>query len=177
LKATLDAEARRAREAAAQDSQLKEELASLKKEQDNLVDAMAKHGFSAALSARLTAVEARLTQIEHLRNRVSEPKVPVFTIEEMREFLRRKSKEFANVLAGDPETARMQLRKRITKLVLTPKETPSGSVFEVTGDVGLFQGNDDVMLTNSLEGIGEHYIRTSISLTGVVLNASLPLAA
>jgi hypothetical protein len=62
-------------------------------------------------------------------------------------------------------------------LVLTPKQTQDGSVFEVTGDVSLFQGNGDVMLTNSLEGIAEHYIGGTISLTGVVLNPSLPLAA
>jgi len=99
-----------------------------------------------------------------------------FTIEEIREFLQRKTQEFADILAGDPETARTQLRKRISKLVLTPKETPGGFVFEVTGDVNLFQGNDDVMLTNSLEGIAEHYIGASISLAGVILDPSLPLA-
>jgi len=69
------------------------------------------------------------------------------------------------------------LQKRISKLVLTPKETPSGSVFEVSGDVSLFQGNNDVMLTNFLEGIAEHYMGASISLAGVVLNPALPLAA
>jgi hypothetical protein len=122
-------------------------------------------------------VEARLTQIEHLRNRASEPKAPVFTTEEVREFLRRKAHEFADILAGDAAIAREQLRRRITKLILTPKQTPDGPVFEVAGDVSLFQRNDDVMLTNSLEGIAEHYIVASISLAGAILNPSLPLAA
>jgi len=138
---------------------------------------MAKHGFSAALSARLAAVEARLTQVEHLRNRASEPKVPQFTIEEMREFLRRKVHEFADILASDAATAREQLRRRITKLIVTPKQTPDRPVFEVAGDVSLFQGNEDVMLTDSLEGIAEHYIAASIPLAGAVLDPSLPLAA
>jgi hypothetical protein len=177
LKATLAAETRRALETASQDSQLKEELAGLKKEQENLVDGIAKHGFSTALSARLAAVESRIAQIHRLRDAGVEPKVPEFTTEEIREFVQRKSQEFANILAGDAATAREQLRKRITKLVLTPKETQDGSVFEVTGDVSLLQGAGDVMLTNSLEGIAEHYIGASISLAGVILNPSLPLAA
>jgi hypothetical protein len=114
-------------------------------------------------------VETRLGQIQRLSDSALEPKVPVFSIEEIREFLVQKSHEFANILAGDPATAREQLRKRITKLVLTPKETLDGAVFEVTGDVGLFQGDGDVMLTNSLEGIGEHYTSV-LSLTGLQLN-------
>lgn len=177
LKATLAAETRRTREAASQDSQLKEELAGLKKEQDNLVDGIAKHGFSTALSARLAAVESRIAQIQRLRTAGVEPKVPEFTTEEIREFVQRKSQEFANILAGDAATAREQLRKRITKLVLTPKQTQDGAVFEVTGDVSLFQGAGDVMLSNSLEGIAEHYIGASISLADIILNPSLPLAA
>jgi hypothetical protein len=177
LKATLAAETRRTREAASQDSQLKEELAGLKKEQENLVDGIAKHGFSPALSARLAAVEGRISQIQRLRDAGVEPKVPEFTTEEIRAFVQRKSQDFANILAGDAATAREQLRKRITKLVLTPKQTPDGSVFEVTGDVSLFQGNGDVMLTNSLEGIAQHYVSGSVSLVGVILDPSLPLSA
>ena len=177
LKATLAAETRRTHDAASQDSQLKEELAGLEKEQENLVDGIAKHGFSPALSARLAAVESRIAKIQKLRNAAVETKLPEFTTKEIREFVQRKSHEFANILAGDAAIAREQLRKRITKLVLTPKQTQGGSVFEVTGDVSLFQGNGDVMLTNSLEGIAEHYIGGTISLTGVVLNPSQPLAA
>ena len=177
LKARLDADARRAREAASQDSQLKEELAHLNKEQANLVEAIAQHGLSAGLSARLSSVENRISQIQRLRDAGVEPKVPEFTIKEVREFLKRKTQEFTNILVGNAETSRAQLQKRITKLVLTPKQTPEGSVFDVTGDVSLFQGNDDVMLTNSLEGIAQQYIAASISLAGVRLDPSMPLAA
>jgi hypothetical protein len=177
LKARLDADTRRAREAASQDSQLKEELAHLNKERANLVDAIAQHGLSEGLSARLTSVENRISQIRRLRDAGVEPKVPEFTIEEVREFLGRKTQEFTNILTGNAETTRRQLQKRITKLVLTPKQTPDGPVFEVTGDINLFEGNGDVMLTNSLEGIAQHYIGASFSLAGVRLDPSLPLAA
>jgi hypothetical protein len=103
--------------------------------------------------------------------------MPEFTIEEAREFLKRKTQEFTNILAGNAESSRAQLQKRITKLVLTPKQTPEGSVFEVTGDVSLFQGIGDVMLTNSLEGIVQHYIGASVSLEGVRLSPSQAVAA
>ena len=41
---------------------------------------------------------------------------------------------FADILTGDPTRAKQELQKRITKLVLSPKETPNGNVFEVSGD-------------------------------------------
>ena len=68
LKTRLDAETRRAREAASLDSQLKEELAHLNKELANLVDAIDQHGLSAGLSARLSSVENRISQIQRLRD-------------------------------------------------------------------------------------------------------------
>ena len=156
-------------------SQLKEELAGLKKEQENLVEGIAKHGFLHALSARLATVDSRIAQIQRLRDAGVEPKVPEFTTEEIREFVQRKSQEFANILAGDAAIAREQLRKRITKVVLTPKQTPHGPVFEVTGDVSLFRGSGDMMLTNSLERIAEHYTSFSISRTGLHLNPGTPV--
>jgi hypothetical protein len=59
-------------------------------------------------------------------------------------------------------------------LVLTPKETPDGNVFEVSGDVALFVGaKDDVMVTNSLERIAQHYILPSIRITGTFLTPRL----
>ncbi len=130
------------------------------------------------MSAKLTAVEARLAQIERFRAAAVQPKVRQFTDAEIREFMRPKSTEFAEILAGEADIAREYLRRHIKKLVLTPKQIGANQVFEVSGDISLFQESaDDVMLTNSLEGIAEHYIGASISLAGVILDPSLPLAA
>jgi hypothetical protein len=96
----------------------------------------------------------------------------------MRDFMRRKSQEFAKILAGDAGIAREQLRKRITKLLLTPEQSSEGFVFEATGDVSLFQGAGDVMLTNSLEGFEpstfgyETYVLTTEQVVGFVLSTS-----
>jgi hypothetical protein len=55
--------------------------------------------------------------------------------------------------------------------VLTLKETPDGNVFEVSGDVALFVGDkEDVMVTNSLERIAQHYTLPAIPLACIFLN-------
>jgi hypothetical protein len=71
-------------------------------------------------------------------------------------FLWQECQDFCEALAGDPELARQEIQKRITKLILTPMETPDGAVLEVSEDVGLFRGAG-VMLQSSLEGIAQHY--------------------
>jgi len=79
------------------------------------------------------------------------------------------------LLKGDPETAGREVQKRIKQLVLTPKETRTGTLLEVTGDVELFQ-HEDAMLNNSMEGIAQHYILPQIRIS-LVLDPSLLLAA
>jgi len=104
------------------------------------------------------------------------PKLSTFTEEQIREFLRKECTNFCDALAGDPLAARQEIQKHIRNLVLTPKETPDGVVLEVTGDVALLR-TGDVLVESPMEGIAEHYIDASISLAGVILNPSLPVAA
>jgi hypothetical protein len=80
------------------------------------------------------------------------------------------------VLTSDPEVAKREIQKRIKKLALTPKQTPNGTVLELTGDVQLFQ-HEDVMLNNSMEGTSQQYTSPRIALTNMVLDQSLPVAA
>jgi hypothetical protein len=77
---------------------------------------------------------------------------------------------------SDPERGKQEIQKRITKLVLTPKDTSEGRRLEVTGDVSLFIG-DGAMLTNSLEGTAQHYTLPRMKVTGILLDPGLPLAA
>lgn len=80
------------------------------------------------------------------------------------------------MLAGNPELARQEIQKRITRLILTPKQTPDGVVLEVSGDLGLSRGVD-VMLESPLEGIAQHYTGMRVPLTGVVVDPSQALSA
>jgi site-specific DNA recombinase len=171
LKARLELEEKLAREAELNSPKLEQERSELKKQAEHLVDAIAQHGMSSFLSAQLATVESRLAEIEHLLTAQPAAKLPTFTDEQIQEFLRQERQNFCEALTGDPEVARREIQKRITNLIVTPKETPDGAVLEVTGDVGLFRG--DVLLGVSLEGISEQYIG-GIPLSGVVLYPSLP---
>jgi hypothetical protein len=176
LKLALEQEARLARDAAAGNTKLKVEQSELRQQAANLVDAIAKHGISPFLSAQLATVESKLADVERGLAAKPQPKLPEISDKEIHEFLRRKAQEFCELLTGDPARARQELQKRIDKLILTPMDTPNGSVLEVTGDIGMFT-KDDVMLPNSLEGIAQHYTPGVIALEGVVLDPSQPLAA
>jgi hypothetical protein len=169
LNVILEQEAKLARDAASKSSELKEQRATTRKEADNFIAAIRQHGLSPLLSAELSKVETRLAELDRTMDRTPAGQTPTFSTQQINEFLKRKSRAFADVLSGDPTRAKQKLQKHITKLVLTRTETPDGNVFEVSGDVALFVGGtDDVMVTNSLERIAQHY--TSLSLSGVVLD-------
>jgi hypothetical protein len=57
----------------------------------------------------------------------------------------------------DPELAKREMQKRITKLILTPVDTQNGRGFEVSGDLRLFAGPDDVMVNQSSPKLIDHY--------------------
>jgi hypothetical protein len=79
---------------------------------------------------------------------------------------------------GEPGIAKQELQRRISKLVLTPRETSNGWVIEVSGDVALFvQPESDVMLANSREGIAQHYMDAAFPLRGITLDPFLPITA
>jgi hypothetical protein len=124
---------------------------------------------------RFRTVESRLAEIDRLLTSKPAAKLPNFTDEQIREFLQKECKDFCELLKGDPEVAKREIQKRIKKLVLTPKQTPTGTMLEVTGDMELFQ-HQDVMLNNSLERIGQHYTLPHIQIAAM-LDPSLPLAA
>ena len=176
LKAKIELEEKLGHEAVSNGTQLKGERSELQKRAAHLVDAIAQHGISALLSAQLATLEDRLAEIERLLSAKPLPKLPTFTDEQIQTFLRQECQDFCEALAGDPELARQEIQKRITKLILTPKQTPDGVVLEVSGDGGLFRGRD-VMLQSSMEGIAQHYINASMPISGVILNPSLPLSA
>jgi hypothetical protein len=71
-------------------------------------------------------VETRLAEINRTMDRKPAGQTPTFSTEQINEFLKRKSRAFADVLTGDPTRAKQELQKHITKLVLTLKETPDG---------------------------------------------------
>jgi hypothetical protein len=58
---------------------------------------------------------------------------------------------------------------------MTPKETPNGTVLEVSGDIELLRTRD-VLEESPLDGTVQQYTLTRIAIT-IILDPSLPLAA
>jgi hypothetical protein len=174
-KSQANEEEKLGRAAASNGPQLKEERSSLQRQAAHLVDAIANHGISALLSAQLATLETRLAEIERRLSAKPLPKLRTFTDEQIRTFLRQESQHFCRILTGDSELARLEIQRRISKLILTPKQTPDGVVLEVSGDSGLFRGGD-VMLQSPLEGIAQHYTGFRIPLPSIVLDPALPLS-
>jgi len=176
LKATIELEEKLAAEAASQTPKMKTERADLEQQAGRLADAIRQHGFSPYLSAELTKVESRMAEIDRLLTAKPTAKPTTFTDEQVAEFLRQECRDFCDALAGDAEFARREIQKRIRSLVLAPTDTPDGHVLDVSGDVALLPMGD-VLVESPMEGIAQHYIGASISLAGVRLDPSLPLAA
>jgi ABC-type branched-subunit amino acid transport system ATPase component len=176
LEARIALEERLAGEAGSNRPKLEQERSELEKQARHLVDAIAQHGYSSFLSAQLAGVESRLKEVERLLSTKPVAKLPTFTDEQIRGFLRKESQDFCEVLKSDSERARQEIQKRIKKLVMTPKETPNGAVLEVSGDIELLR-TGDVLDESPLEGIAQHYSSPQIALVKVMLDPSLPVAA
>lgn len=175
LKARVELEEQLAREVDLDRPALEQERTELTGQGRRLSEAIAVHGLSSFLSEQLKNVESRVTEIDRKLTPKPAAKLPTFTDEQIREFLQKECKDFCELLKGDPETARGQIQKRVNRLVLTPRQTPNGTVLDVTGDVELFQ-QDGVMLNNSLEGVFQQYTLPRIGFT-TALHPGLRIAA
>ena len=154
LEARIALEEKLAAEGSSNRPKLEAERSDLEKQARHLVDAISQHGYSPFLSAQLAGAESRLAEIERSLSAKTATKLPTFTDEQIRGFLRKECNDFCELLKGDPETARREIQKQIKKLVMTPKETPNGTVFEVSGDVELLR-TGDALDESPLEGTAQ----------------------
>jgi len=136
-------------EAESNRSELTRELTMLRRTAQNLGDAIAQMGLSPTLHSQLVTAEARISAIEEQFCEATRPASPRFTDEQIRAFVDEQSQNFAEALLGDRQQAKEELRKRISKLTLTPQVTEGGCFYLVTGDVGLFVSEN---LTQHEEG-------------------------
>ena len=128
----------------------------LVKKADNLADDMEETGISRTLKAHLLVIEKRIAAIEEELSMEAAPVMPEFTDNEIRSFVEDQSRNFAEVLAADPQRAKEEIRKRVSQLTLTPNVSDDGCIYLVTGDVALF-APEDVMQSKGLESFGLHY--------------------
>jgi len=89
------------------------------------------------------------------------------TVQEIREFVERNMIELRGLLRQDPSRSKGALPRYFGQMVLTPRATPSGPVYEVSGGIDLLGGRD-VMPVVARDGIEWHYI--TLPLDGILLN-------
>ena len=148
----LDEVRRQADHAADGVGALQHKRQELKSKAANIAEAIAAIGHSPTLLAQLATIEAEIGRLDDQLSTLNQPLEISASLEDLRSFFCEKALELRTLLRGDVERARQALAKHIEKLVLTPKETPEGPVFEVSGDVDVF--DDPEGLCNSSGGQG-----------------------
>ena len=132
--------------------ELRRERRQLQKQVQRLTNAIADAGHSPALLCRLGEVEARIAEIERHIEACKSMDVTT-TREEVRDFVYNKLMQLRVLLDGDVTRAKAALSRHIRQLTLTPKQTPSGPIYEVSGGLNLLYREDDVMPVVARDGI------------------------
>jgi|SRR5690242_18747564 hypothetical protein len=113
---------------ASQSGELRERLGVLTKQAENICDAIAANGHrnSPSLLSRLSTIEAEIGAINtRLAEAGTVSEIPI-SHQQLRDFVVKKVGDFESILLGDPILAKDALRKHVSQLVLTPRQTPSG---------------------------------------------------
>lgn len=156
-------------EACSRRPHIERELAATNRRVQNLVEAVAQHRISAALSEELERAELRRDELKASLAAASTP-APTFTTDELREFLQRQMGRFAEILAEDRALAREELRKRIDKIILTPRDTPEGPALVASGDLRLFAtGDDGALQRSSFHRFSQQYTQLAVPLRPIIL--------
>jgi len=148
----------------------------LKKQESNIVRAIASLGGSDALLSELTKIEAERKDLSGHLVRLADPRPLGTSFEEFRGFVWQKAAGLKSVLLGDRALAKETIKRVVGQLVLTPYETPAGAFFEVSGKVDLFAGEAprSAWQFGSSDGQALH---TPLSLVGVALDPDKPTQA
>lgn len=154
---------------------LRKELAQKKQEAWNLTDFIAASGrqCSGSVQSRLEAADARIKQIEELLSHANQPE-PVSTISSayIMDFLLSKLHDLQAVLTSEPVIGKQLLRQHISKVILTPGDVEGKRVLRVKVEFTLIGGgNSGVVLTETMDAFSQHYGFSTITVTGLVLDA------
>jgi site-specific DNA recombinase len=124
---------------------LQDQRRVLKGQARNLGEAIAKMGHSATLLQQLASIESEIERIDHRLALANHPLDLAFSLESVRNFVAGKATDLRGAFDLDAAKARQILAKHIHELVLTPRETEAGPVYDVSGDIDLFGGDGKAM--------------------------------
>jgi site-specific DNA recombinase len=131
--------------------EVRRERWQLQTKAQRLTDAIADAGHSPALLSKLGEVEAKIAKLDrHME--ASKPMNIATTVGEIRDFVSSNLINLKGLLHEDASKAKAAFARHIGQLVLIPKQTPSGPIYEVSGGIDLLAG-EDVMLVVARDGI------------------------
>jgi len=124
---------------------LQNQRRELKGKANNLGEAIAKMGYSATLLQQLSAVELEIERIDESLVAANQPLDVAFSLESVRDFVATKALDLQGAFDAEPGKARQILANHIERLVLTPRGGEEGPVYDVSGDIDLFGGDQRTM--------------------------------
>ena len=124
---------------------LQDQRRELKGRAQNLGEAIARMGRSVTLLQQLAEIELEIGRIDEQLAFANQPLDLAFSLESIRDFVAKKALDFRSAFDAEPGKARQILANHIEKLILTPRETEYGPVYDVSGDIDLFGGDQAAM--------------------------------
>jgi DNA invertase Pin-like site-specific DNA recombinase len=150
LASALKARARMAERDASSIKSLQGQQDHLRKQAENLLDAIAATNGSSLVYGRLNAIESQIKVIDVQLTSQVPFAVASPSADDLRHFLDREMGDLEALLAKNPEVAKQRVLKHVGKLTMDPVYLPQGPTYKVGGDVRLFVGhhrdNADVAL-------------------------------
>ena len=131
---------------------LRRDRRELQAQTQRVIDAIAAAGHSPALLSKPGDLEARIAEADR-RMEACKPIDITTTTAEIGKFVHRNLMDLQGLLRNaDPSRSKTAFLRHIGQLVLTPKQTPYGPVYEVSGRADL-QAGEDVMVMVARDGI------------------------
>ena len=124
---------------------LQDQRRVLKGQAQNLGEAIAKMGHSATLLQQLASVESEIERIDERLALANNPLDLAFSLESVRDFVTEKATDLRVAFDEETAKARQILAQHIHELILTPRETETGPVYDVSGNIDLFGGDGKAM--------------------------------
>jgi hypothetical protein len=126
-------------------STLQNQRRELKARANNIGEAIGQMGHSTILLQQLATLEFEMAKIDERLAVANQPLDLAFSLESIRDFVSGKAMDFRAAFNSEPAKAKEILARHIDRLILTPKETEDGMVYDVSGDIDLFGGDGKAM--------------------------------
>jgi hypothetical protein len=117
-----------------------------------LAEAIAVAGHSPTLLAQLASTEAEIESVDRKLDQLRPVDLKV-DMAETREFVLKNVLLLKRLIREDATLGKAALMKHLGQLTLTPRDTETGKVFEVSGGMNLLGGPNDVMPVVARDGI------------------------